>query len=54
MSDFSFTEPPQFTKEPERHITAEMEKVVQIPCQAKGNFFYYIRDCLDQFSFKSE
>uniref|UniRef100_A0A8D2J624 Sidekick cell adhesion molecule 2 n=1 Tax=Varanus komodoensis TaxID=61221 RepID=A0A8D2J624_VARKO len=35
-SGFSLTEPPQFTKEPERHITAEMEKVVQIPCQAKG------------------
>lgn len=31
-----FTEPPQFVKEPERHITAEMEKVVAIPCQAKG------------------
>ncbi|NXS62977.1 SDK2 protein, partial [Brachypteracias leptosomus] len=29
-------EPPQFIKEPERHITAEMEKVVAIPCQAKG------------------
>uniref|UniRef100_G1QLK1 Sidekick cell adhesion molecule 2 n=1 Tax=Nomascus leucogenys TaxID=61853 RepID=G1QLK1_NOMLE len=26
----------QFVKEPERHITAEMEKVVDIPCQAKG------------------
>lgn len=23
-------------KEPERHITAEMEKVVDIPCQARG------------------
>ncbi|XP_053310046.1 protein sidekick-2 [Spea bombifrons] len=29
-------EPPQFVKEPERHLTAEMEKVVEIPCQAKG------------------
>uniref|UniRef100_A0A8C5H1L6 Sidekick cell adhesion molecule 2b n=1 Tax=Gouania willdenowi TaxID=441366 RepID=A0A8C5H1L6_GOUWI len=29
-------EPPQFIKEPERHITAEMEKVVDIPCQARG------------------
>ncbi|XP_064423550.1 protein sidekick-2 [Latimeria chalumnae] len=29
-------EPPQFVKEPERHITAEMEKVLEIPCQAKG------------------
>ncbi|XP_046708916.1 protein sidekick-2-like isoform X2 [Silurus meridionalis] len=29
-------EPPQFVKEPEKHITAEMEKVVDIPCQAKG------------------
>ncbi|KAM9044333.1 protein sidekick-2 isoform 5-T5 [Megaptera novaeangliae] len=28
--------PPQFVKEPERHITAEMEKVVDVPCQAKG------------------
>ncbi|GAA6108710.1 protein sidekick-2-like, partial [Tachysurus ichikawai] len=27
---------PQFVKEPERHITAEMEKVVDIPCQARG------------------
>ncbi|XP_061232916.1 protein sidekick-2 [Neopsephotus bourkii] len=32
----SVMEPPQFIKEPERHITAEMEKVVAIPCQAKG------------------
>ncbi|KAF0025691.1 hypothetical protein F2P81_022572 [Scophthalmus maximus] len=29
-------EPPQFIKEPEKHITAEMEKVVDIPCQARG------------------
>ncbi|XP_052426981.1 protein sidekick-2 isoform X3 [Carassius gibelio] len=29
-------EPPQFVKEPEKHITAEMEKVVDIPCQARG------------------
>ncbi|TNN03245.1 hypothetical protein fugu_000274 [Takifugu bimaculatus] len=29
-------EPPQFIKEPDRHITAEMEKVVDIPCQARG------------------
>ncbi|XP_016131468.1 protein sidekick-2-like [Sinocyclocheilus grahami] len=27
---------PQFVKEPDRHITAEMEKVVDIPCQARG------------------
>ncbi|XP_054027107.1 protein sidekick-2 [Dryobates pubescens] len=32
----SVMEPPQFIKEPERHITAEMDKVVAIPCQAKG------------------
>ncbi|XP_028935753.1 protein sidekick-2 isoform X1 [Ornithorhynchus anatinus] len=32
----SVLEPPQFVKEPERHITAEMEKVLDIPCQAKG------------------
>ncbi|RMB95255.1 hypothetical protein DUI87_28242 [Hirundo rustica rustica] len=32
----SVLEPPQFVREPERHITAEMEKVVAIPCQAKG------------------
>uniref|UniRef100_A0A8C5LAB4 Sidekick cell adhesion molecule 2 n=1 Tax=Jaculus jaculus TaxID=51337 RepID=A0A8C5LAB4_JACJA len=32
----SVLEPPQFLKEPERHITAEMEKVVDIPCRAKG------------------
>lgn len=30
------SEPPQFIKEPEKHITAEMEKVVDIPCQARG------------------
>lgn len=37
-SDFPpvVSEPPQFIKEPEKHITAEMEKVVDIPCQAKG------------------
>uniref|UniRef100_A0A8C7N9N6 Sidekick cell adhesion molecule 2 n=1 Tax=Oncorhynchus kisutch TaxID=8019 RepID=A0A8C7N9N6_ONCKI len=29
-------EPPQFVKEPEKHIIAEMEKVVDIPCQARG------------------
>uniref|UniRef100_A0AAY4BHR2 Uncharacterized protein n=1 Tax=Denticeps clupeoides TaxID=299321 RepID=A0AAY4BHR2_9TELE len=29
-------EHPQFVKEPERHISAEMEKVVDIPCQARG------------------
>lgn len=29
-------EPPQFIKEPVKHITAEMEKVVDIPCQARG------------------
>uniref|UniRef100_A0A8C3T571 Sidekick cell adhesion molecule 2 n=1 Tax=Chelydra serpentina TaxID=8475 RepID=A0A8C3T571_CHESE len=29
-------EPPQFVQEPERHVTAEMEKVVTVPCQAKG------------------
>ncbi|XP_036263560.1 protein sidekick-2 isoform X2 [Pipistrellus kuhlii] len=32
----SVLEPPQFLREPERHITAEMEKVVDIPCRAKG------------------
>ncbi|XP_069511212.1 protein sidekick-2 isoform X2 [Ambystoma mexicanum] len=32
----SVSEPPQFVKEPDRHLTAEMEKVVAIPCQAKG------------------
>uniref|UniRef100_A0A4X1SKP2 Protein sidekick-2 n=1 Tax=Sus scrofa TaxID=9823 RepID=A0A4X1SKP2_PIG len=32
----SVLEPPQFVKEPERHITAEMEKVVDVPCRAKG------------------
>lgn len=36
VSVFPFAEPPQFVREPERHITAEMEKVVAIPCQAKG------------------
>nr|XP_045038349.2 protein sidekick-2 isoform X2 [Desmodus rotundus] len=32
----SVLEPPQFVREPERHITAEMEKLVDIPCRAKG------------------
>ncbi|XP_029455109.1 protein sidekick-2 isoform X2 [Rhinatrema bivittatum] len=32
----SVLEPPQFLKEPQRHLSAEMEKVVEIPCQAKG------------------
>ncbi|XP_025783289.1 protein sidekick-2, partial [Puma concolor] len=32
----SVLEPPQFVKEPDRHITAEMEKVMDIPCRAKG------------------
>lgn len=37
LSCFFFSaEPPQFVKEPEKHITAEMEKVVDIPCQARG------------------
>ncbi|KAI2658294.1 Protein sidekick-2 [Labeo rohita] len=42
VSDSGFYEceavlqPPQFVKEPEKHITAEMEKVVDIPCQARG------------------
>lgn len=36
VAGFHSAEPPQFIKEPERHITAEMEKVVAIPCQAKG------------------
>ena len=29
-------------KEPERHITAEMEKVVDIPCRAKGNLVAWL------------
>ncbi|XP_070294548.1 protein sidekick-2-like [Salvelinus sp. IW2-2015] len=33
-------EPPQFVKEPEKHITAEMEKIVDIPCQARGLFLH--------------
>ncbi|XP_019398340.1 PREDICTED: protein sidekick-2 [Crocodylus porosus] len=32
----SVLEPPQFVKEPEKHVTAEMETVVVIPCQARG------------------
>lgn len=38
-------EPPQFVREPERHITAEMEKVVDIPCRAKGNTEACLRAC---------
>nr|XP_033817053.1 protein sidekick-2 isoform X2 [Geotrypetes seraphini] len=33
---FSVLEPPQFVKEPQKHLSAEMEKVIEIPCQAKG------------------
>ncbi|XP_038633750.1 protein sidekick-2 isoform X2 [Scyliorhinus canicula] len=32
----SVLEPPQLILEPERHITVEIEKVVDIPCQARG------------------
>lgn len=42
------TEPPQFTKEPERHITAEMEKVVDIPCRAKGNITKWAEGVTDR------
>lgn len=33
---FFETEYPLFVKEPPSHISAEMEKVVDIPCQARG------------------
>lgn len=33
------TEYPLFVKEPPSHISAEMEKVVDIPCQARGDCF---------------
>lgn len=33
------TEYPVFVKEPPSHISAEMEKVVDIPCQARGECF---------------
>ncbi len=39
-------EHPQFVKEPDRHITAEMEKVVDIPCQARGEFVHLCRVCV--------
>lgn len=29
-------------KEPDRHITAEMEKVVDIPCQARGQTYFLL------------
>uniref|UniRef100_A0A4W3KFY3 Sidekick cell adhesion molecule 2 n=1 Tax=Callorhinchus milii TaxID=7868 RepID=A0A4W3KFY3_CALMI len=32
----SVLEHPQLVQEPERHITAEIEKVVEIPCRARG------------------
>uniref|UniRef100_A0A7M4FNJ1 Sidekick cell adhesion molecule 2 n=1 Tax=Crocodylus porosus TaxID=8502 RepID=A0A7M4FNJ1_CROPO len=35
-SGLPLAEPPQFVKEPEKHVTAEMETVVVIPCQARG------------------
>lgn len=34
------TEYPLFVKEPPSHISAEMEKVVDIPCQARGDCFH--------------
>lgn len=34
------TEYPLFVKEPLSHISAEMEKVVDIPCQARGDCFH--------------
>lgn len=36
LSFFVGTEYPLFVKEPPSHISAEMEKVVDIPCQARG------------------
>lgn len=41
---FSFfeTEYPLFVKEPPTHISAEMEKVVDIPCQARGQWCLFI------------
>ena len=39
-------EPPQFIKEPEKHITAEMEKVVDIPCQARGELCVCVCVCV--------
>lgn len=41
---FDLSEPPQFIKEPEKHITAEMEKVVDIPCQARGEYGFILSD----------
>lgn len=42
MEDFFAlqTEYPVFVKEPPSHISAEMEKVVDIPCQARGECFF--------------
>lgn len=37
----SETEYPVFVKEPPTHISAEMEKVVDIPCQARGECFFF-------------
>lgn len=34
------TEYPLFVKEPPSHISAEMEKVVDIPCQARGERYH--------------
>lgn len=34
------TEHPLFVKEPPSHISAEMEKVVDIPCQVRGDCFH--------------
>lgn len=36
------TEYPLFVKEPPSHISAEMEKVVDIPCQARGECFHLL------------
>lgn len=39
------SEPPVFIKEPDKHITAEMEKVVDIPCQARGEHWFKSKIC---------
>lgn len=38
---FLKTEYPMFVKEPPTHISAEMEKVVDIPCQARGERLFF-------------
>lgn len=49
------TEYPLLIKEPPTHISAEMEKVVDIPCQARGQTMPFVfKSVLLQFGKEKE